>query len=99
MKTIWKYEIPITDEPAIKVIAGANLINLQAQNDKIFAWVLVDSGIKIQETKRFRIFGTGNPVDSLDELEFYTTVQTQSPDGFVFIWHIFGYKKDDWRIK
>ena len=98
MKTIWKYKIPITDEPEIKVIDGASLISIQAQNNEVFAWVLVDTGIKIFETKRFRIFGTGNPVDSLDELDYYTTIQTNDLIGCL-VWHIFGYKKDDWRIK
>ena len=85
MKTIWKYPIHITDEIRLEMPMGATVLDVQMQGSSLCLWALVDTH-KPLETRRFRIFGTGNPFDLDDEWAwgFIATVQV-SP----FVWHIF----------
>lgn len=64
--TIYKYAIPLTDirdEPhAIRMPAGAALLNAQPQHGAIAVWALVDPNAEPCE-RRFRVVETGQPID------------------------------------
>lgn len=85
MKTIWKYPIHVTDEIRLEMPMGSTVLDIQVQNNSLCLWALIDTTIPL-ETRRFRIFGTGNPFDLGDEwsCEFIATVQMPP-----FVWHIF----------
>lgn len=83
MKTIYKYPIEITDEQVIEMPLGANILNVQIQNDTVNIWAMVDPKEYAVPVK-LRIFGTGNPVPSGLVLRYIGTVQAAG-----FVWHIF----------
>lgn len=71
----------------ISIPIGAELLSVQIQNNKLVAWALVDTDVEIMEYKTFRVVTTGLEIssNSLDDYEFFTTVQTHN--GLVF--HVF----------
>lgn len=83
MKTIFKYNIEITDEQKIDIPIGAELLSAQIQKNAMVIWALVNTSL-VKEPVTIKIFGTGNPV-SEDNGIYLSTVQ--APMGFV--WHIF----------
>jgi len=86
MKTIWKYPVLIMDEIWVYMPMGAEILDVQEQQGNICLWALVDTDKPLVKRK-FRVFGTGKPVDlDYDELtwEFIATVQNKH-----VVWHIF----------
>lgn len=85
--TIWKFELKITDYQTVMIPFGASALSVQAQNDKICLWAIVDPKAKLSPY-RFRIVGTGNNADDLgvDKTSFLGTVQTHNG---ALVWHVF----------
>jgi len=86
VKTIWKYPVVVMDEIWVYMPIGAEILDVQEQQDSICLWALVDSNEPLIKRK-FRIFGTGRPVDLDDDEQtwkFIATVQSTP-----FVWHIF----------
>lgn len=83
MKTIYKYPLFLMDEQSIGIHEGAHALSAQMKGDQLFVWALVDSDAKL-DSRKVRIFGTGNPVNLDGNWQFLGTVQER-----MFVWHIF----------
>lgn len=73
MKTIYKYNVPVTDHPVVVLPRGAKILTVGAQQNYIYVWALVDSTKKPEVTRQFRLVGTGHPIEK-DNLRFIGTV-------------------------
>ena len=82
MKTIYKYELNITDRQRLSLFQHANFLDFQCQNNEIVFWMEVDPNDLIIE-RDFYIVGTGNPLP--EEANYYLqTVQVGE-----YVWHIY----------
>ncbi len=84
-KTIWKFELKITDTQDVKMPSGTKILSVQNQNNKACLWgLLVPNGNN--ELRTIEIFGTGSiiPYDGGVERVFIGTIQ----DG-TLVWHVF----------
>lgn len=88
MKTIYKYELAITDYQEIFMPIGAKILTAQLQHDHIAIWALVHKGGPM-EARKFLICGTGNPVAELCGTYIATVQQNQ------FVWHVFDVKYNE----
>ena len=79
---IYKYPVPITDEFSLTMPRDAKILTLQLQQGMATMWALVDLS-HAPETRRFRIFGTGVPLDCVG-LVYIGTFQANA-----FVWHLF----------
>ena len=61
MKTIWKYELEVTDEQVISVPVEAQALAVQVQGGKPCIWALVDSEAE-RRHRTVYIHGTGHEV-------------------------------------
>ena len=96
MKTIWKYELKITDFQAIENMPeGAQILHVGAQTinrntgdgsiikwDKLMIWALVNPDNQ-PCTRRFAVVGTDNPFPT-EETQYIGTVQILG-----MVWHVF----------
>lgn len=85
MKKIFKYELAITDRQNLTMPAGAQILTVQLQNEKVQLWALVseDNPPKVHNIE---CYGTGHPIDKPNFLVHIASVQT---NGGQFIWHFF----------
>lgn len=81
MKSIYKYELAITDSQQIAMPAGSKILTAQAQNGVVCLWAEVDADVK-EEFRHFRFVGTGHQLP--DGLRYIATVQTA-----IFVWHVY----------
>jgi hypothetical protein len=80
--TIWKYHIEITDRQIISVQAGAEIVHVGPDNDRVpSVWCLVDPEKPKEELTVF-IVGTGMPIPNMTK---YRGSFTDDP----FVWHVF----------
>lgn len=85
-KTIWKYELKVTDSQRTEMPTGAKVLSVQVQFEKPCLWAMVDPE-RIMEHRTFRIYGTGHIIDiNSNNLQFIGTFQV-SGGGYVF--HLF----------
>jgi hypothetical protein len=60
-RTIWKFELRITDEQTVEMPALATLLSVAVQGNSLCLWALVNPDLpKCDYT--FAIYGTGHPV-------------------------------------
>lgn len=87
MKTIYRYELELTDRPILHMPLGAEILdappNPRSQN-RIEIWARVDNTQPL-ETREFMIIGTGNWMPDTCG-RFIGTVVTH---GGSAVWHIF----------
>ena len=83
MKTIWKYEINITDEQTIMMPKGSRTLSFQLQNGIPCIWAVVEPNVE-KEKRKFFIAGTGNPFPCEINAMFIGTIQNNG-----FVWHLF----------
>lgn len=62
-KTIWKFGLEARDGVAIDMPKGAEILSLQVQGSTPCIWALCDPHAE-PETRYFRTYGTGHPVES-----------------------------------
>lgn len=77
MKSIYKYEVPLSGE--VTVPFGAKLLTVQVQGESIQAWFKVDKDaaddISVEkDTKQLYIIPTGGEFEDL-ALKYLTTIQ------------------------
>lgn len=88
MKTIWKFNVKITDSQEIEMPKGAKVLTVQMLAGHINLWAIVDTDAeKVKRT--FHVYGTGNPLPEIDLMR-----QTRSYVGTVqqaefYVWHVF----------
>lgn len=82
MKTIYKYNI----EPNItyEMPQGAQILSVQAQEDTVQLWALVDTA-RPPDIRKFRAYGTGHAIEH-ENLQFLGTCQLY---GGNLVLHIF----------
>lgn len=85
MKRIFKYPLEITDEQHVEMPFGASLLTAQFQGDDLVVWALVDAEEQETKKKRFRIYGTGHPIEGLPGS--YLATAQEPMRGLV--WHVF----------
>jgi len=87
MKTIWKFQLGMTDNQIVKMPKDAEILCAQVQNGNPHLWALVES--ENQEEERFiEIYGTGHKVNGLGERKYISTFQLE---GGSLIFHVFEY--------
>ncbi len=59
-RTIWKYDLSVTDEVELTIPRGAQILTVQTQGELPQLWVLVQPENET-EIRRFFTFGTGHP--------------------------------------
>ena len=84
MKTVYKYPIIATDDIVINLPKGAEVLCVQTQGNEPFIWALVDPEEPL-EPRRFRMAGTGHPIEETD-LTYRGTFQLQ---GGALVFHLF----------
>jgi hypothetical protein len=82
---VFKYLLAGSDWADIELPVGAKLLSVQAQNDLPMAWFLVRPSLEF-ETRRFRIFCTGESIPDELNVEFAATFQILGGD---LIFHVF----------
>jgi len=82
MKTIYKYELALTDEQTISLPADAEILDIQQQGQDLCAWVKLDTDMP-ERDRKITICGTGNPISDLT-LAHIATVQIGA-----MVWHFF----------
>lgn len=86
MKTIWKFQLAITDAQCIDMPEGAEILTAQFQSGALCLWALVDS-LNQKRPRTIEIFGTGNPIS-----EFIGTrrfIATAQMPNLPLVWHLF----------
>lgn len=88
MKTIYKYELEVTDFQFILMPIGAEILTVKNQDEKVMLWAIVDTD-QLSETRNFEILGTGNkiPTSIGTSREYISTIQM----GNGLVWHVFEY--------
>ena len=81
MKTIYKYQLTLSDNP-ITMIKGAEILTVKLQNGTPTLWALVDTNEYLEESRLIVIRGTGHDIE--DNAKYITTYI----DG-PYVWHIF----------
>jgi hypothetical protein len=81
MKTIWKFQLRLTDLQIVSMPKGAEILTVQVQHGIITMWAKVNTDAELVRVP-IQIVGTGNPYQSVGK--YIGTVQL---DGFV--WHLF----------
>jgi len=88
-KTIWKYPITTNDCIGLDLPVGAEILDIQIQNDMPCIWALVDpEAIKVNRT--FYIYGTGHVIEYSCSKEYIGTYQLF---GGELVFHVFELKE------
>lgn len=85
MKRVFKYELPIDDVVCIKMPAGAQALTVDTQHGDPQLWVLVNPDAPMV-AHRFRVAGTGHPIESKDAEKYVGSFQLYSGS---FVGHLF----------
>lgn len=84
---IYKYPFEVQDNVEIKMPMGASILTVQVQDNNPYIWAIVWPDHPL-ELRRFRLFGTGHPIDmELKQLNKYIGT-FQLLDGR-FVGHLF----------
>jgi len=99
--SVYKYEIPIQDNFTLDMPAGAQVLHVDVQTQKVisegahlpvaretpYLWALVNTDDPVMKAYNFRLVGTGHAVENRNNLEHVGTFLLQG-GGLVF--HLFG---------
>ena len=86
MKSIWKFPVPIDDDIELEMPKGARILSFQSQRDHPCIWALVDMDTQEKEIRKFRMAGTGHPIEDDSNYSFVGTAQMM---GGNLVWHLF----------
>ena len=85
MKTIYKFKLPIRDVAEQYIPKGSKVLSVGMQGDNLCFWAEVDTAEKEFVLRRFRVAGTGYPLECGMKLgRFLGTVFER-----VFVWHVY----------
>jgi len=85
-RTIWKYDLEITDDQKITMPLGSEIFCAQSQNDVAQLWAVVNPNEPGIEIHHIKIFGTGHPIDDTQKLNYIDTIQFRNGR---LVWHVF----------
>ncbi len=80
---VFKYVMEITDYVDLDMPSGAEVLTAQMQNGDLCLWAKVDENAP-KEKRRFRIAGTGHPLEGKHEY-----ISTVFPYNDSLVFHIF----------
>ena len=86
MKTIYKYELKLTDYQIIATPCAGNSQPLHVgfdPNGQLYVWCLVETHSNLTENHVIFIVGTGNPIPIEAKIHLGSVVQGP------FVWHVF----------
>lgn len=84
---IWKYEVPINDHFTLSLPVGAEPLTVQVQAGDPQMWILLDETETIYTDRKFRVAGTGHPIqEPRESLHYVSTFQLA---GGQLIFHVF----------
>lgn len=83
---VFKYKIPIEDQPLVRLPLGAQILSVGQQNDQLLLWAMVDPAEMRTKRHTFRVAGTGPEIAEVNELKFLGTVHID--DGCTVL-HVF----------
>jgi len=87
-KTIWKFQLSITNTQNVLMPEGAQILTAQIQNGcDLCLWALVDSTAPKQR-REIEIIGTGNFVTD-ESRRYISTVQGKGLENQSLVWHVF----------
>ena len=61
-RVIYKYELPVSDSPVIKMPIGAEILCVDNQNDTLYIWAIIDPNAE-QVSMKFKVFVTGQIIN------------------------------------
>lgn len=72
MQTIYKYQLPITDDFEIQLPINSEFLKIDIQHENVVMWVKLD---KDSEMKfyQFHCYGTGHPIENKN-LKYIDTI-------------------------
>lgn len=88
MKTICKYPLDIKSQRCIRVLRGAELLCVQAQEGILCLWALVDTASELGWLT-VEIAATGGPANYSKDA-YIGSAQIQH-----YVWHVFAWWRDD----
>lgn len=74
-RSIYKYQLKITDQQCLNLPIGAKILYIQNQNENLCLWALIDTEQLKAKTHTILCFGTGHPIPEQISIEFIGTVQ------------------------
>lgn len=91
-KMVYKYDVPHAANFVVSLPTGAEILDIQVQDDNIRMWALIDVDVDTYENRTFKLAGTGTPMkfDKGTKSRLgkgYKHIGTVQQDGYV--WHIF----------
>lgn len=87
-KSIYKYELMITNTQKVELPVGAEILTVQLQFESPCLWALVEPDQTETETRVIEIFGTGHTItDDIGVSRKY--INTFQTEGGVYIFHVF----------
>ena len=86
MLKVFKYPLAITDRQKIHLPRGARILSFQSPRGQPFIWALVDPEATAWISRRFRLVGTGHPIEDTGGLSYIGTVVMW--EG-ALVWHLF----------
>jgi len=88
MKTIYKYQLKITDTQYVEIEGFNGFLKVAEQNGGLCLWCIVNKEDKSIYTAEINIVGTGNPIPhktKIHEGGYFDSVLMSSG----LVWHIF----------
>lgn len=87
MSVIWKFPVPVEGEFSIEMPSFAHVLCVQTQKGEPHLWAHVDPS-RATEQRRFRIFGTGQPIteEAGYGLSYIGTFQMENSD---LVFHLY----------
>lgn len=85
MESIFKYQLETIDEQVIEMPLGAEVLTVQVQNEIPCIWAKVNPS-NTSTSYRFRIFGTGQPIEEDFTGKYIGTYQLLNG---LYVFHLF----------
>jgi hypothetical protein len=86
MLTVYKYPLRFNEYTTVEMPANAKVLAFRVQRSLPFIWALVDTTQPKTEQRRFRMCGTGHPIDEPSEVLDYVGTAEMSGE---LIFHLF----------
>lgn len=84
MRAVWKFDLPMIDNPTIRMPAGAEILHIAEQAGRVRLWALVDPD-RFDESRSFRVAGTGHEIDDTHLSHVGTFLMHDS----ILVFHVF----------
>jgi hypothetical protein len=89
MLTVHKFPFEVAERIAFEMPRGAEIIHVAMQGQAPCIWAIVDPAAP-KELRRFRVLGTGHPIESPPFDVYHHVASFQAPP---FVWHLFSEPK------